>query len=473
LSERQGDENQARKIYSDYIATHPTNPLPYHRLGVMAARNSRLDEAEHYLRKAVEVAPPSVDLLSDLGYLCYLQSKFDEAERYLQAALEQSPDNASATNNLALVYGARGDFEKSLRYFRRVNEDAKSHANVAYAMTQQGKLEDARLEYLHALTLDKTLRSAANALVQIETKRKAAEQAAKRNGRMPEGDAARDAVIELSSTSAEPRTSPAPRRPQPAASEMAFEPVARPLATGEQTKATYQPQPVAAAPDAQHRISTSPPTAARPNTNDAHAAAIADRLMPLPVLPTEQRPTPRPEQIAESPVAFTPVAQATRQPAPTATFGSTIDQNHTAANYSRFTASPAQQPSPNTSSPDTVPPPAEKPVMASENLANVFAQARQVSWDTHNLPLPAAAPRDQRPIPVAEPTDKIRNAVAFEAAQPKTANVQQAVHIGLSDVEAVAPKKEAAPVKAQFSDFGTAPARLNSTATAAPLQSQR
>ena len=224
LNQRQGDERNAHQLYLDYIAQHPTHPLPHHRLGVMAARKSKLDEAEKHFRRAMEVSPPSVDLLGDMGYLCYLQSRFDEAEHYLLQALEQAPDNKPATNNLALVYGARGDFDKSLRYFSRVNDDARSHANVAFTMTQRGHLEDARNEYLTALSIDKSLRSAANALVQIETKRKAAEAAAKRMGRQPTAPVGNDGVIELSST--RDQQQPAATRSQETEFAPRFEPVA-------------------------------------------------------------------------------------------------------------------------------------------------------------------------------------------------------------------------------------------------------
>ena len=178
LSERQDDYVQAGRLYQEYIQKNPSHPVPYHRLGVMAAEQTKFEEAEQYFRKALQLAPPTTELLNDLGYCCYLTSRLDEAERYLQQALQQSPDDASACNNLALVYGARGDFEKCLGYFRRVNTDAKAHANLAYIYSQHHELDKAKEEYLKSLTLDNELRTAASALLQVEKARNIQQQTA-------------------------------------------------------------------------------------------------------------------------------------------------------------------------------------------------------------------------------------------------------------------------------------------------------
>jgi Tfp pilus assembly protein PilF len=385
----------------------------------MAARKSKLDEAEMHLRQAMQIAPPSVELLSDLGYLCYLQSRFDEAEHYLLQALEQSPDHAAATNNLALVYGGRGDFEQSLRYFRRVSDEAKSHANVAFTMTQQGKLEDARHEYLHALTMDKTLRSAANALVQIEETRRAAEQAAKRRGVDPEPAINRDEVIELSSQT------PAGQSPESFAPQ----------------SPVYQPQPrVAQRADAS--VQPSEPRAAQSATPDA----VAQRLMPLPTPATGAPDAAQPSAIAARP-------------------------------HSRY----SQPESAPLADNDSITPLAQQPTPEQ-----IFAQARQVSWDAeHNLELQSSERKyGAIAIPVSEPiaprdatAHGARPALATQPVKPAPSSVRQAaVSMEISDDgEASGPNETKEPlpeprsVTRQLSDFGPAPARLNPSASARPL----
>lgn len=172
LAERQGDRNRARRLYENYVKENASNPLPHHRLGVLASREAKHDLAEQHFRKAITAAPPSTKLLSDVGYFYYLQDRLDEAEQVLQKAHQQEPSDKTVCNNLALVYGARGDFREALAYFRKVNDEAKARANLAYVLSQHGKLDAARGEYLAALTMDNKLRRAAKGLLQVDDARK-------------------------------------------------------------------------------------------------------------------------------------------------------------------------------------------------------------------------------------------------------------------------------------------------------------
>jgi Flp pilus assembly protein TadD len=180
LSERQGDGDQARRLYSAYLERNPRHPLPHHRLGVMAARSAKFEEAEQHFQAALKIGSPSTELLCDLGYLYYLQDRLQEAEEVLRQACAADPANQAACNNLALVYAGQGEFDKSMRYFRRVNDDAEAHANVAFMLAQHGRMEHSRSAYLRALTLDKSLKTAAKALLQVEETRKAEELAQRR-----------------------------------------------------------------------------------------------------------------------------------------------------------------------------------------------------------------------------------------------------------------------------------------------------
>lgn len=469
LNERQGDEHKAEALYREYIAKHPEHPLSYHRLGVMAARKSKLDDAEQHLRKALEVAPPSVELLGDMGYLCYLQSRFDEAEHYLLQALEQAPDNKSATNNLAIVYGARGDFDKSLRYFNRVSDDAKSHANVAFTMTQQGRLEDARNEYLTALSIDKSLRSAANALVQIETKRKAAQAAAKRSGRQPAAAEGNDGALELSSTRAE--SAPAADRGREVASPAAqFEPVARNRPTNVEAVPAARTSP-ASLPIENRSVASNGPSS-RP------AAVYDERLMPLPALPTGD--------FAPPPASADSLA-ARGNLAPLPAFGNDESVNVEPTRFSRFS------PDATTAAAQAI---ATAPASQSGDRAEeIFSQARQVSWNAEspaNAGTPFRGKSEAIGIPTFDTTSmrdvantnqpfspdgaasKVQPALAVESVAPAASAVRPAVHLGLSDAKSPEPTTPVtASVKSQFSDFGSAPARINVSSTTAPLSSRK
>ena len=168
LCERRGEHEQAEQLYRAVLKKAPHDPRPHHRLGTIAVEKRDFAQAEEHFRVAMSVAPPSADLLSDIGYCRYLQQQLKEAESALNQALKLEPNHLAATNNLGLVVGAEGRFDESLTLFNRVNSEAKAYANLAYVLAQHGKLERSKKMYLRALTLDERMRAAAQALLQVE-----------------------------------------------------------------------------------------------------------------------------------------------------------------------------------------------------------------------------------------------------------------------------------------------------------------
>ncbi|MCR4414511.1 MAG: tetratricopeptide repeat protein, partial [Thermoguttaceae bacterium] len=118
LCERRGEQDQAEAIYQGLVAKYPQDPTPHHRLGVLAVQKGKFAEAEAHFRTAERLAPPSADLLSDLGYMYYLQHRLPESEATLRQALVRDPQHMAATNNLALTVGAQGRFDEALTLFR-------------------------------------------------------------------------------------------------------------------------------------------------------------------------------------------------------------------------------------------------------------------------------------------------------------------------------------------------------------------
>jgi Tfp pilus assembly protein PilF len=167
LQERRGDEQQAERVYQALIEANPRHPGPHHRLGVLAARQGKLSEAKEHFRTAVGLAPPSTDLLSDVGYWLYLQGRFEEAEQVLRRALAQEPTHEAANNNLGLTLGEQGRYQESLALFKQSASDGEALTNLAYVCAQRGDYDRALAYYSRALTLEPNLRPAAQAMVQI------------------------------------------------------------------------------------------------------------------------------------------------------------------------------------------------------------------------------------------------------------------------------------------------------------------
>jgi tetratricopeptide (TPR) repeat protein len=62
---------------------------------LVLAANNRHDEAQSYLRKALEKFPENLEILGQLSELSLVQGRFGEAIKYLGICLKQDPDNSS------------------------------------------------------------------------------------------------------------------------------------------------------------------------------------------------------------------------------------------------------------------------------------------------------------------------------------------------------------------------------------------
>lgn len=232
LSERREQYDQAEKIFRQIIARVPNHPLPYHRMGIVRAKQSRFDEAEQYLSKAYELDPSNPTLLSDIGYFYYLTSDSARAEQFLRYALQFDPQHEAAHNNLAIVVGESGNLDEARQHFRRVGSEAEAEANMAFVHAQRGELSAAVDSYSRALTLDNSMKPAAYGLLNLA--RRQPRETGRSHGRdisQAPASTSQPAVIDVAS--------PARPRPTPAAPYKPAE-----IITG-QPVALEQGQPVA------------------------------------------------------------------------------------------------------------------------------------------------------------------------------------------------------------------------------------
>lgn len=168
LSERHGQQGAAERIYQQVLAEDSDNAQALHRMGVIAAREDRLDDAMDLFNRAKLADPNNAALMADLGYAYYLKDELDQAEVELRASLEIDSQLGAAHNNLGLVLAQKGKWDESLREFRLAVEDGEAYANLAFMQSQMGELKLAEQNFHKALDLDPSLRNAAEGLVQLD-----------------------------------------------------------------------------------------------------------------------------------------------------------------------------------------------------------------------------------------------------------------------------------------------------------------
>ena len=170
--EAQGNYRQAGEVYGKLISEKPGDHRLHHRLGVLAVREGRLDEAISHFDKALKTAPNDGELLTDLGYALYLQGRYDDAEQRLKSVVADNPDNKRAANNLGMVLAKTGRSSEAYRVFRKTGSDAEAHSNLAYVYANNGQFDLAEKHYSRALDYDDTLTQASDALLQLDELRR-------------------------------------------------------------------------------------------------------------------------------------------------------------------------------------------------------------------------------------------------------------------------------------------------------------
>src|ERR1035437_5475071 len=111
---RAGDLARRIRQLQEAAGRNPGDPGILNDLGNALVKARRPREGVNVLRRALEFAPGSSRLYSNLGLgLCDL-SQFDAALAALLEAVEREPDWATAHNNLAHLYVVMGRHEEAI-----------------------------------------------------------------------------------------------------------------------------------------------------------------------------------------------------------------------------------------------------------------------------------------------------------------------------------------------------------------------
>ena len=101
------DLARAREAFSAAVAADPAAARAHNGLGVVAAREGRVEEAVASWKRAVELDPRDYQTLFNLGSTLRAQGRLAEARPYLEAYLERAPD-ALERRDRGLVRGWLG-----------------------------------------------------------------------------------------------------------------------------------------------------------------------------------------------------------------------------------------------------------------------------------------------------------------------------------------------------------------------------
>ncbi|MGC8792017.1 MAG: tetratricopeptide repeat protein [Bryobacteraceae bacterium] len=149
-----GLRREAAETLESFFDKHPqASPSVPAWLGILRDGLGQWERGEAAHRAAIALAPNRDDLLNNLGYNLLRQGRIEEARKTLERALALNPKSQAARNNLGLALAAAG--APALEEFRRASDAATAHNNLACALIELGRYEEARKELEAALAYNR------------------------------------------------------------------------------------------------------------------------------------------------------------------------------------------------------------------------------------------------------------------------------------------------------------------------------
>lgn len=113
-------KEKGEPILFDLVKPRVVNHL--RELGKIYASINQTEEAIHYFKKAVEIAPEYPDIKSELASILKEAGGYEEAKQHLKEILEKNPYSVPALLNLGLICYLEGNEDKSRFYWEKAHE---------------------------------------------------------------------------------------------------------------------------------------------------------------------------------------------------------------------------------------------------------------------------------------------------------------------------------------------------------------
>ncbi len=151
MYERMKDFGSAEKEFRKVLNGDPDNAGALNYLGYMLAdQNTRLDEAQKLVSRAVELEPQNGAYLDSLGWVQYRQNQLDQAEMNLQKALEKIGTDPTVHDHLGDVYMKEGKLKDAVAQWqaslKEWEESSPSDTDSQEVAKVTKKLESARVK---------------------------------------------------------------------------------------------------------------------------------------------------------------------------------------------------------------------------------------------------------------------------------------------------------------------------------------
>ncbi len=154
----QGNTLKAKKYYQYFIDQGFKDYRVFSNYGAILESLGKLQLADLYTRKSIELKPDFADAHSNLGIILNHLGKLEEAELSHRKAVELKPDCAEVYSNLGIILNDLGKLQEAELSHRKaieLNPDfAEAYSNLGKILRDLGKLQEAELLTRKAIELN-------------------------------------------------------------------------------------------------------------------------------------------------------------------------------------------------------------------------------------------------------------------------------------------------------------------------------
>jgi tetratricopeptide (TPR) repeat protein len=143
----QKDSVKAQAFYEEYISEHPKAALVRLNYARYLVDLKQWEKARAQFMHVLAQSPNDADSLYAVGLLSLQTNKLDEAEDYLKRTLQLRPDNQQARIYLGQIAEERKDYAEAARWYREVavgEHFFEAQVRLGVVLAREGNLDDAR-----------------------------------------------------------------------------------------------------------------------------------------------------------------------------------------------------------------------------------------------------------------------------------------------------------------------------------------
>jgi len=129
MYERQKNYDAAEEQFKKVLNRDPNNASALNYFGYMLAeRGVRLEEAQQYISKALDIQPGEGAFLDSLGWVYFRQNRLDQAAELLRKALDKIGNDATVHDHLGEVYFKQGKIREAIQQWEASVSEMKAAA---------------------------------------------------------------------------------------------------------------------------------------------------------------------------------------------------------------------------------------------------------------------------------------------------------------------------------------------------------